>query len=187
MILLLGSINSDLEFRGVASLGGGTVRTAGFTEPAGGKAANVAVFTHRLGTATRLLGRIGNDYYAKVASNPLRKAGVDLTGRDLHRQGRDGHCHRHRSEERRQDDAECLQCQHGMGERGDRTCSRHDRGGTGKFPSRGRLRRPEERPGNRLFECRALPSTRPSPRKSNCRFSNASVRLHRTSRKPKDS
>ncbi|WP_085033423.1 PfkB family carbohydrate kinase [Ensifer aridi] len=80
MILSLGSINSDLEFRGVASLGGGTVRTAGFTERAGGKAANVAVFTHRLGIATRLLGRIGNDYYAKVATDPLRKAGVDLNG-----------------------------------------------------------------------------------------------------------
>ena len=80
MILSLGSINADLEFRGVASLGkGGTIRTAGFTERAGGKAANVAFFANRLRVPTRLLGRIGSDYYARVAAAPLRESGVDLT------------------------------------------------------------------------------------------------------------
>ena len=81
MILSLGSINADLEFRCVTSLEKrGTVRTQSFAERAGGKAANVAFFTQRLDVPTRLLARIGNDQYAEIATAPLRQAGLDLSG-----------------------------------------------------------------------------------------------------------
>nr|CAD6438812.1 PfkB domain-containing protein [Rhizobium sp. Q54] len=80
MILSIGSINVDLEFRGVASLDKhGTIRTSEFTERAGGKAANVAFLTHRWGVPTKLLARTGRDYYAEVATASLRKAGLDLS------------------------------------------------------------------------------------------------------------
>lgn len=46
---------------------------------AGGKAANVAYFTHRLGVPTKLIGRVGDDYFAEVALTPLRQAGLELT------------------------------------------------------------------------------------------------------------
>ncbi|WP_353644382.1 PfkB family carbohydrate kinase [Mesorhizobium sp. WSM2239] len=78
-ILSLGSINADLQFDIKQPLGeGGTVRAGGFAQRAGGKAANVAYFTHRLGIPTRLLGRVGDDYFAEVALNPLRQAGLEL-------------------------------------------------------------------------------------------------------------
>ncbi|RWK62644.1 MAG: ribokinase, partial [Mesorhizobium sp.] len=44
----------------------------------GGKAANVAYFTHRLGVPTRLIGRIGDDHFAEVAVGPLKAAELDL-------------------------------------------------------------------------------------------------------------
>nr|WP_292422693.1 PfkB family carbohydrate kinase [Mesorhizobium sp.] len=79
IVLSLGSINADLQFDVQGSLGvGGTVRASGFAQRAGGKAANVAYFTHRLGVPTRLIGRIGDDHFAEIAVGPLKAAELDL-------------------------------------------------------------------------------------------------------------
>lgn len=79
IVLSLGSINADLQFDVQGSLGDGdTVRASGFAQRAGGKAANVAYFTHRLGVPTRLIGRVGDDYFAEIAVGPLKAAELDL-------------------------------------------------------------------------------------------------------------
>ncbi|WP_292596034.1 PfkB family carbohydrate kinase [Mesorhizobium sp.] len=79
IVLSLGSINADLQFDVQGSLGvGGAVRASGFAQRAGGKAANVAYFTHRLGVPTRLIGRVGDDQFAEIAVGPLKAAELDL-------------------------------------------------------------------------------------------------------------
>ncbi|WEX74477.1 ribokinase [Sinorhizobium numidicum] len=81
VILSIGSINADLEFRNFRSLRDqGTIRTGGFAERPGGKGANAAFFTHRMGAPTILLGRVGSDHYADIALQPLRSAGMELSG-----------------------------------------------------------------------------------------------------------
>jgi ribokinase len=79
-ILSLGSINADLRFEVERPFsGGGTVRSSGFSQKGGGKAANVAYFTHRLGIPTKLLGQVGDDDFAAVALGSLMQAGLDLS------------------------------------------------------------------------------------------------------------
>ncbi|MER9233417.1 PfkB family carbohydrate kinase [Mesorhizobium sp. M0622] len=79
IVLSLGSINADLQFDVQGSLGdGGNMRASGFAQRAGGKAANVAYFTHRLGVPTRLVGRVGDDHFAENAVGPLKEAGLGL-------------------------------------------------------------------------------------------------------------
>lgn len=80
-ILSLGSINCDLRLDGVDDMAaGGTIRTSGFHESGGGKAANVAFLAHRIGLSTLLMGRVATDHYADVALGNLRQAGMDLRG-----------------------------------------------------------------------------------------------------------
>ncbi|WP_222041614.1 PfkB family carbohydrate kinase [Rhizobium laguerreae] len=80
VLISIGSINADLEFRDVSPLGkGGTVRAGSFTQSSGGKAANVALFSHRLDVPTWLIGCVGRDHYADIALETLRAEGMDLS------------------------------------------------------------------------------------------------------------
>jgi ribokinase len=80
-ILSLGSINADLRFEIERPFcDSATSRATGFSQRAGGKAANVACLTHRLGVPTKLLGQVGDDDFATVALGPLMQQGLDLDG-----------------------------------------------------------------------------------------------------------
>lgn len=80
MVLSLGSINADFQVRvdrqpEVSE----TLVAHDFARFSGGKAANVAVFVHRLGTPVRLFGHVGDDDLAVQAMQPLRDIGLDLS------------------------------------------------------------------------------------------------------------
>lgn len=78
-IISLGSINADLQYGFDGALEHkGTAPARSFSEAAGGKAANVALFARRMERSARLIGCVGTDHYARVAVDPLRTAGVDL-------------------------------------------------------------------------------------------------------------
>ena len=80
VVTVFGSINMDL-----------VVHTPRFPDPAetitgyefyttpGGKGANQAVATARLGIPTKLIGRVGDDSFGKELCYHLKKAGVDIT------------------------------------------------------------------------------------------------------------
>lgn len=57
---------------------GETLPADNFTRLGGGKAANRAFLARRLGLASWLFGRVGNDELADQALSPLRSAGVNL-------------------------------------------------------------------------------------------------------------
>ena len=79
LILSLGSINADLRFEIEQPFEAAvTARASGFSQKGGGKAANVAYFTHRLGVPTKLLGQVGDDDFAAVALGSLMQAGLAL-------------------------------------------------------------------------------------------------------------
>ena len=81
VLLSLGSINADFQVRVAETPGRSTMLAAhDLTRLSGGKAANVALFARRLGHASALLGRVGDDDLAEQALRPLRRAGVDLAG-----------------------------------------------------------------------------------------------------------
>ena len=78
---VVGSVNVDLFLhvdqlpaRGETVLGRGTSRAIG------GKGANQAVALARLGTATSLVGAVGNDDDGRAAAGAVATAGVDLAG-----------------------------------------------------------------------------------------------------------
>lgn len=78
-ILSLGSVNCDLQVRVERWPGPGeTLPVRDFVAVGGGKAANVALLARRLGEHAVLLGRTGEDAFARIAREPLENAGVDL-------------------------------------------------------------------------------------------------------------
>ncbi len=78
--LSLGSINADFQFEVASDLsGGGTLPAESFVQRAGGKGANRALFAQRAGYPALLIGRVGNDHFARQALNPLRDNDVDLS------------------------------------------------------------------------------------------------------------
>jgi ribokinase len=81
MIVVLGSINADqigvVERLPVA---GETVLGTSFRLEAGGKGANQALAARRAGAEVALFGAVGNDHFAKVAQELMRRDGVDLAG-----------------------------------------------------------------------------------------------------------
>lgn len=80
LILSLGSINADFQFRVPEPSGTGkTLPATGFARLGGGKAANVAFLARKLGHPALLLGRTGDDDLREQALKPLRAAGVDLS------------------------------------------------------------------------------------------------------------
>lgn len=79
--LSIGSINADFQFEVSADLGaGGTLPAKSFVQRAGGKGANRALLANRVGLNSLLIGRVGTDHFAEQALDPLRQAGVDLSG-----------------------------------------------------------------------------------------------------------
>jgi len=80
-IVVLGSINMDLVARvNQFPRPGETLTGSGFITAPGGKGANQAVACARLGAQTRMIGRVGNDYFGKVLKDHLVKEGVDVSG-----------------------------------------------------------------------------------------------------------
>ncbi|SFV26860.1 ribokinase [Devosia crocina] len=78
--LSLGSINADFQFEVSADLSkGGTIPAKSYTQRAGGKGANRALFAQRAGCPSSLIGRVGQDHFAEQALRPLRDAGVELS------------------------------------------------------------------------------------------------------------
>lgn len=80
-VVVIGSINTDLLVRverhprpGETVLGGPTSISPG------GKGANQALAAARLGARTALVGAVGTDDEAELATALLREAGVHLTG-----------------------------------------------------------------------------------------------------------
>lgn len=81
VILALGSINADFQVRLERPFGDADMAKAlGLARFGGGKAANVAYCARRLGHDAWLFGRVGDDDLAAQALDPLRAAGVDLSG-----------------------------------------------------------------------------------------------------------
>lgn len=78
MIVVFGSINVDVIVP-VAELPGQgeTVLGGDYALLAGGKGANQALAARRAGAATVLAGAVGDDSFAAVALDPLRRAGID--------------------------------------------------------------------------------------------------------------
>lgn len=80
-VTVVGSVNLDL----VTALPrlprpGETLTATGLTRVPGGKGANQALATRRLGNAVRLIAAVGRDAEADVALELLRAGGVDLSG-----------------------------------------------------------------------------------------------------------
>lgn len=79
-VLVVGSINVDQTVRTQRiPAPGETVTGSGPEINPGGKGANQAVAAARLGATVAMVGAVGRDAYAEVATRELRAAGVDLT------------------------------------------------------------------------------------------------------------
>jgi len=82
-IVVFGSINMDLVVRAPRlPAPGETLTGVTFLTVPGGKGANQAVACARLGAATRLIGRLGDDVFGRTLREGLRADGVDVTGVD---------------------------------------------------------------------------------------------------------
>ncbi|MBI1815103.1 MAG: ribokinase [Deltaproteobacteria bacterium] len=79
-ILVIGSLNVDLVTR-VPRLPapGETVIGGTFHTAAGGKGANQAVASARMGAPVAMIGRVGDDMFGAMARAELTRAGVDIT------------------------------------------------------------------------------------------------------------
>lgn len=81
MIVVCGSINMDLVARTPhLPKPGETITGRAFFTASGGKGANQAVACARLGAATRLIGRVGDDVFGSTLLKNLRDYGVDVSG-----------------------------------------------------------------------------------------------------------
>ena len=81
LITVVGSINLDLVASAPAlPRAGETVTDAVFSRHPGGKGANQAVAARRMGADVRMIGCVGRDAEADLATAILRAEGVDLTG-----------------------------------------------------------------------------------------------------------
>lgn len=80
-IAVFGSLNLDLVVRSPRlPLAGETVLGTDFTQVPGGKGANQAVAAARLGTPTRLVGRVGQDDFGSRLVAAVQAAGVETEG-----------------------------------------------------------------------------------------------------------
>jgi ribokinase len=80
-IVVLGSINMDLVARvNQFPRPGETITGRAFNTAPGGKGANQAVACARLGAMTRMIGRVGSDYFGKVLKDHLANEGIDVSG-----------------------------------------------------------------------------------------------------------
>lgn len=76
-VLVFGSINMDLVARSPRlPVPGETLTGHNFFTAPGGKGANQAVAAAKLGTPTRMIGRVGNDVFGDDLRNSLENAGV---------------------------------------------------------------------------------------------------------------
>lgn len=79
-VVVVGSVNVDLVLHLPALPGPGQTVTGGtHREAPGGKGANQAVAAARLGAATHLIARVGDDTAGRDAVDHLRRDGVDTT------------------------------------------------------------------------------------------------------------
>lgn len=80
-VVVVGSINMDLVAR-CASLpvAGQTVHASNFEEICGSKGANQAVAAARAGGAVKMIGRVGDDAFAKPLIENLQRESVDCSG-----------------------------------------------------------------------------------------------------------
>lgn len=80
-VLVIGSINIDMviETEKVPQMGE-TLTGSGFLTTPGGKGANQAVASARLGNPTRMIGRVGSDIYGGLLLDNLKSYGVDTCG-----------------------------------------------------------------------------------------------------------
>jgi len=79
-IVVFGSINMDLVVRAPRlPASGETLTGSAFLTSVGGKGANQAVACARLGAATRLIGRLGDDVFGGTLREGLHADGVDVT------------------------------------------------------------------------------------------------------------
>ncbi|MBE3123322.1 MAG: ribokinase, partial [Planctomycetes bacterium] len=84
-IVVVGSINMDLIARGERiPRPGETIVGGGFRTVPGGKGANQAVASARLGANVKIIGRVGTDAFGNLLLENLGRAGVDSSavGRD---------------------------------------------------------------------------------------------------------
>lgn len=80
-LIVFGSINLDLVAKTPRlPLAGETILGHHFYQSPGGKGANQAVATARLGVKTYLIGRVGNDSFGQDLLTHLEKNGVDTKG-----------------------------------------------------------------------------------------------------------
>lgn len=80
MVIVFGSINLDLVFRVPILPGPGqTVSGPDYLCVPGGKGANQALAAARAGSEVVLVGAVGDDSFASIATHLLREGGVDLS------------------------------------------------------------------------------------------------------------
>lgn len=79
-IAVVGSLNIDISVRVPRFVRPGeTLRATGLHFGAGGKGVNQAIAAARLGGRVHLIGRVGDDEFARVPLDALEQAGVDVT------------------------------------------------------------------------------------------------------------
>jgi len=90
-VLVVGSINMDLIVRcSELPRRGETVRGEEFRTAAGGKGANQAVACARLGAATTLVGRVGEDEFGRSLRDDLVAEGIDVASVRVDREAATG-------------------------------------------------------------------------------------------------
>jgi ribokinase len=79
-MLVVGSLILDMVVRSSKiPVPGENICGASFAMVAGGKGANQAVASHRLGNMVSLLGRVGDDYFGEMLISEVESAGVDAS------------------------------------------------------------------------------------------------------------
>jgi ribokinase len=80
-VIIFGSINMDLVVRSTAlPLPGETIHGQRFFTAPGGKGANQAVASGRLGVPTKMIGCVGDDVFGGTLRDSLSNNGVDTSG-----------------------------------------------------------------------------------------------------------
>jgi ribokinase len=80
-VIIFGSINMDLVVRSTAlPLPGETIHGVRFFTAPGGKGANQAVASGRLGVPTQIIGCVGDDVFGQALLESLQSSGVETSG-----------------------------------------------------------------------------------------------------------